>query len=83
MGCIIGSTFSVNETSIETYNDIPLVINKIKENNSIAKYVRVYILQVNIINILVRQVKYNYVNITKFYLGSVAKISSSNYCSSS
>ncbi|EXX60238.1 hypothetical protein RirG_181750 [Rhizophagus irregularis DAOM 197198w] len=46
MGCIIGSTFSVNETSIETYNDIPLVINKIKENNSIAKYVRVYILQV-------------------------------------
>ncbi|POG77253.1 hypothetical protein GLOIN_2v1747656 [Rhizophagus irregularis DAOM 181602=DAOM 197198] len=46
MGCIIGSTFSVNETSIKTYNDIPLVINKIKENNSIAKYVRVYILQV-------------------------------------
>lgn len=47
MGCIIGSTFSNNETNIKTYNDISITIDKIKENNAIAKYVRVYILQVS------------------------------------
>jgi hypothetical protein len=53
MGCIVGSTIPYNETIIEKYNDIPLVINKIKENNAIAKYVRVYILQVSIVNIYI------------------------------
>ena len=47
MGCIIGLTFSNNETNINTYDDISITINKIKENNIIAKYVRVYILQVS------------------------------------
>uniref|UniRef100_U9TBC4 Uncharacterized protein n=2 Tax=Rhizophagus irregularis TaxID=588596 RepID=U9TBC4_RHIID len=46
MGCIIGSTFSNNETNINTYDDISITINKIKENNAVAKYVRAYILQV-------------------------------------
>ena len=47
MECIIGSTFLNNETNINTYDDISITINKIKENNAIAKYVRVYILQVS------------------------------------
>ena len=47
MGCIIGSTFSNNETNINTYDDISITINKIKENNAVAKYVRAYILQVS------------------------------------
>jgi ArsR family metal-binding transcriptional regulator len=47
MGCIIGSTFSNNETNIKIYDDISITINKIKENNAVAKYVRVYILQVS------------------------------------
>ncbi|CAG8472868.1 12759_t:CDS:10, partial [Racocetra persica] len=46
MGCIIGFTFSNHKTNIKTYDDISVTINKIKENNAIAKYVRVYILQV-------------------------------------
>ena len=47
MGCIIGSIFSNNETNIKTYDDISITINKIKENDAIAKYVKVYILQVS------------------------------------
>ncbi|GBC43478.2 hypothetical protein GLOIN_2v1747656 [Rhizophagus irregularis DAOM 181602=DAOM 197198] len=39
MGCIIGSTFSNNETNIKTYNDISITIDKIKKNNAVAKYV--------------------------------------------
>ncbi|CAG8613126.1 17738_t:CDS:2, partial [Racocetra persica] len=46
IGCIIGFTFSNHETNIKIYDDISVTINKIKENNTIAKYVRVYILQV-------------------------------------
>jgi len=47
MGCIIGSTFSNSETNVKTYDDISITINKIKENNAVTKYVRVYILQVS------------------------------------
>ena len=47
MGCIIGSTLSNEETDIKIYSNIPTVINNIKEHNAIAKYVRVYILQVS------------------------------------
>ena len=47
MGCIIGSTLSNEETSIKIYSIIPTVINNIKEHDAIAKYVRVYILQVS------------------------------------
>ncbi|CAG8810808.1 42525_t:CDS:2, partial [Gigaspora margarita] len=48
MGCIVGSTLSNNETNIKTYNDISVIINKIKENNVVAKYIRAYILQVSL-----------------------------------
>ncbi|CAG8746721.1 32687_t:CDS:2 [Gigaspora margarita] len=48
MGCIVGSTLSNNETNIKTYNNISVIINKIKENNIVAKYVRAYILQVSL-----------------------------------
>ncbi|CAG8476167.1 21012_t:CDS:2 [Gigaspora margarita] len=48
MECIVGSTLSNNETNIKTYNDISVIINKIKENNVVAKYVRAYILQVSL-----------------------------------
>ncbi|CAG8805380.1 14494_t:CDS:10, partial [Gigaspora margarita] len=46
IGYIIGSTFANNETNIKIYNNISVIINKIKENNVVAKYIRVYILQV-------------------------------------
>ncbi|CAG8793593.1 10621_t:CDS:1, partial [Dentiscutata erythropus] len=45
MGCIIGFTFSNNETNIKIYDNISATINKIKENNIVAKDIRVYILQ--------------------------------------
>ncbi|PKB99046.1 hypothetical protein RhiirA5_383479 [Rhizophagus irregularis] len=47
LGCIIGSTLSKEETIINVYSDIiPSTINKIKEENAIAKDVHVYILQI-------------------------------------
>ncbi|EXX58814.1 hypothetical protein RirG_194570 [Rhizophagus irregularis DAOM 197198w] len=46
LGCIIGSTLSKEETIINVYSDIPSTINKIKEENAIAKDVRAYILQI-------------------------------------
>ncbi|CAB4438414.1 unnamed protein product [Rhizophagus irregularis] len=44
LGCIIGSTLSKEETIINVYSDIPSTINKIKEENAIAKDVRAYML---------------------------------------
>lgn len=46
LGCIVGSVFSKEETTINVYSDIPTIINKIKSEKAIAKDVRVYILQV-------------------------------------
>lgn len=46
LGCIIGSTLPSEETTINIYNDIPRIINKIKSENKIANNVRAYILQV-------------------------------------
>ncbi|GBB95371.1 hypothetical protein RclHR1_02520006 [Rhizophagus clarus] len=46
LGCIIGSVLSKEETIINTYSDIPNVINKIKSERAIAKDVRAYILQI-------------------------------------
>ncbi|CAB4433755.1 unnamed protein product [Rhizophagus irregularis] len=46
LGCIIGSVFSKKEAEINTYNDIPRIINKIKLENGMAKNVRAYILQI-------------------------------------
>ena len=37
LGCIIGSTFPVEETKINVYADIPNIINKIKNEKAIAK----------------------------------------------
>ncbi|RHZ88487.1 hypothetical protein Glove_22g143 [Diversispora epigaea] len=46
LGCVIGSTLSQEETKINIYNDIPKIIQSIKNKKEIANYVRVYILQV-------------------------------------
>ena len=46
LGCIIGSILSNEETIVNTYSDIPKIINNIKSKNGIAKNVRAYILQV-------------------------------------
>ena len=46
LGCIISSVFSLNETKVNTYGDIPKIISNIKNSNAIAKNVRAYILQV-------------------------------------
>ena len=53
LGCIIGSTLNNNETKIGDYDQIPQIVNKIKNENAIANNVRTYILQVSyIINFL-------------------------------
>jgi uncharacterized protein (UPF0297 family) len=46
LGCIVGSVLSNEETKVNTYNDIPRIINKVKAENGIAKNVRAYLLQV-------------------------------------
>ncbi len=56
LGCVIGSILSNSNTKINTYGDIPNIINKIKEKNAVAKDVWAYILQVS-------------QNFNKFYYG--------------
>ncbi len=52
-GCIIGSVLDNSETKITDYDQIPQIVNKIKNENAIANNVRTYILQVSyIINFL-------------------------------
>jgi hypothetical protein len=46
LGCIVGSIFSIKETKINVYGDIPNIISKIKNEKAIAKDVRAYMLQV-------------------------------------
>ncbi|CAB4438552.1 unnamed protein product [Rhizophagus irregularis] len=46
LGCIVGSTFSIEETKINAYKDIPIIINNIKIKKAIANDMRTYILQV-------------------------------------
>jgi hypothetical protein len=46
LGCIVGSTLSIEETKINAYKDIPIIINDIKIKKAIANDVRAYILQV-------------------------------------
>ena len=46
LSAILGSTLPLQETLISSYNEIDTIIKKIQTNNAIAKYVRVYILQV-------------------------------------
>ncbi|PKK57740.1 hypothetical protein RhiirC2_797512 [Rhizophagus irregularis] len=46
LGCIVGSTLDRNDCKIETYNNIYKKISDIKQRNVIAKYVRIYVLQV-------------------------------------
>jgi len=45
-GCIIGSSLQLEETQVNNYDDIPIIINNIKEKKAIAKDVRAYLLQV-------------------------------------
>ncbi|GBC20966.2 hypothetical protein GLOIN_2v1787768 [Rhizophagus irregularis DAOM 181602=DAOM 197198] len=51
LGCVIRSTLSTSETKASNYKEIIAIIDKIKVKNAIAKQVRVYLLQVFIINI--------------------------------
>ncbi|RGB36571.1 hypothetical protein C1646_757962, partial [Rhizophagus diaphanus] len=46
LGCIVGSVLSNEDTKVNVYNDIPNIINQIKNQNAIAKDVRAYVLQV-------------------------------------
>jgi hypothetical protein len=48
LGCIVGSTLPIDDTKIDKYGDIPIIINNIKKENAIAKDVRAYILQVSL-----------------------------------
>src|ERR1044071_7129586 len=45
-GCIIGFLLQLKETQVNNYDDIPIIINNIKEKKAIAKDVRAYLLQV-------------------------------------
>ncbi|CAB4434731.1 unnamed protein product [Rhizophagus irregularis] len=50
LGCIIGSTLPIEQTKINTYEDIQPIINDIKTKKAIAKDVRAYILQIPLPN---------------------------------
>ncbi|CAG8634282.1 21123_t:CDS:2 [Gigaspora margarita] len=43
--CIIGSTFSYDQTRVEHYNEVEPILQSIISNNAIAKQVRLYLLQ--------------------------------------
>ena len=45
-GCIIGSSLQQEETQVNSYDDISVIIDNIKERKAIAKEVRAYLLQV-------------------------------------
>lgn len=51
LGCIVGSTLDRNDCKIKTYDDIYDKISDIKQKDAIAKYVRIYVLQVNLLKI--------------------------------
>ena len=51
-GCIIGSSLQQEETRVNSYDDIPVIINNIKERKAIAKEVRAYLLQVKSFTII-------------------------------
>lgn len=46
LGCIIGSTFSYDQTRVEYYDEVETIIRNIISNNAIAKQVRLYLLQI-------------------------------------
>jgi hypothetical protein len=52
LGCIIGSTLPTLETKASNYEEIITIIDRIKDENAIAKQVRIYLLQVFIIIII-------------------------------
>jgi hypothetical protein len=47
--CIVGSTLPINDTKIDKYSDIPIIIDNIKKEKAIAKNIRAYILQVSVL----------------------------------
>jgi hypothetical protein len=53
LGCIVGSTLSIEDTKIDKYSDIPIIINNIKKEKAIAKDVRAYILQVSFFQLII------------------------------
>lgn len=50
LGCVIGSTLSVSETKVSNYEEVITIIDKIKVENTIAKQVQIYLLQVFVFN---------------------------------
>ncbi|RGB43844.1 hypothetical protein C1646_749258 [Rhizophagus diaphanus] len=50
LGCIVGSTLSIEEIKINAYKDIPIIINDIKIKKAIANDMCAYILQVPLPN---------------------------------
>ncbi|PKC04566.1 hypothetical protein RhiirA5_422046 [Rhizophagus irregularis] len=46
LGCVIGSTLKLSETSVQTYDDIHKIVNIIKQKKAIATQVRVVVLKV-------------------------------------
>ncbi|CAG8687948.1 16169_t:CDS:2, partial [Funneliformis mosseae] len=48
LGVILGSTLPLQETLVSSYNEIDTIVKKIQTNNTIAKYIYIYILQVSV-----------------------------------
>jgi hypothetical protein len=46
LGCIVGSTLKLSETSVQVYDDVHNVINSIKQKKAIATQVRAIVLKV-------------------------------------
>ncbi|CAG8622556.1 6682_t:CDS:2 [Funneliformis mosseae] len=70
LSVILGSTLPLQETSVSFYNKINTIIKNIQTNNTIAKYVCVYILQVPVSKVLpfvLRIIPNNSENISDVY----------------
>ena len=59
-GCIVDFSLQQEETQVNNYDDISVIINNIKEKKAIAKEVRAYLLQVRIFIIIFTFINYNH-----------------------
>ncbi len=58
--CIVDSLLQQEETQVNNYDNISVIINNIKEKKAIAKEVRAYLLQVRIFIIIFTFINYNH-----------------------
>ncbi len=48
LGCVIGLTLSISEIKVSNYEEIIIIIDKIKKEKTIVKQVKIYLLQIRL-----------------------------------